>query len=328
MTLFETRILPMGQGDEDAGAVAAAVAELRAGRPVAVPTETVYGLAGDPSRGEAVTAIYEAKGRPLFNPLIIHVADMAMARRIGVFDAEAETLAEMFWPGPLTLVLPLADGAPVHPLALAGLATVALRLPAGPMRRVIEAFGGPLAAPSANASGRLSPTSAGAVHDSLQGLIPLILDGGACAVGVESTIIGRDGNGWRLLRPGGLDGGAIEAVLGRRLHRAQAGAAIVAPGMLASHYAPRANLRLGARDVGEGEALLGFGPVRAAGTPAAFLNLSEAGDTSEAARNLFGHLRALDALAPRSIAVEPVPSTGLGEAVNDRLARAAAPRDA
>jgi L-threonylcarbamoyladenylate synthase len=321
MTTLATRVLPF------AGHIEEALALLDAGLPVAVPTETVYGLAGDPARGEAVAAIYQAKGRPLFNPLIIHVSDMAMARRVGVFDAEAERLAARFWPGPLTLVLPLAKGAPVHDLALAGLSTVALRMPSGPMRELVAAFGRPLAAPSANASGRLSPTSADAVHDSLSGRIPLILDGGQSAVGVESTIIGREGDGWRLLRPGGLDAAAIEAVLGAPLLRRAADAAIVAPGMLASHYAPQARMRLNARSVAEDEALLGFGPMRAEGHARAFLNLSQTGDPAEAARNLFGHLRTLDALRPRAIAVEPVPMNGLGEAINDRLARAAAPRE-
>ncbi|MCU0830860.1 MAG: L-threonylcarbamoyladenylate synthase [Rhizobiaceae bacterium] len=305
----------------------AALALLAEGRPVGVPTETVYGLAADATRGEAVAAIYAAKDRPRFNPLIIHVADMAMARAVARFDSAALTLAARFWPGPLTLVLPLADAAPVHPLALAGLDTVAIRMPQGALRDLAAALARPLAAPSANPSGRLSPTTAQAVADGLKGRIPLVLDGGAAGVGVESSIIGRTDQGWALLRPGGLAAGDIEAVLGHRLARAQSGT-LIAPGMLASHYAPGTRLRLDATTVAPDEALLTFGDTLVRGQPRAMLNLSPSGDLAEAARNLFSHLRRLDAGGPEMIAVTPIPHEGLGEAINDRLARAAAPRPA
>lgn len=315
----QTRILALDEG------IAEAVRLLGAGRPVAVPTETVYGLAADATNGAAVAAIYEAKGRPQFNPLIIHAADRAMAARVGVIDGVAARLADAFWPGPLTLVVPLRPDAGIHPLALAGLSTVALRVPRGPMTRLIAALGRPLAAPSANRSGALSPTDAHSVADSLAGRIPLVLDGGPASVGVESTIVGMIGSALTLLRPGGVAAEEIEAVAGMPLARIQGGE-VIAPGMLLSHYAPDAALRLNVSDVRAGEALLGFGPHRAAGSPAAFLNLSTGGDVVEAAQNLFSHLRALDASGARAIAVEPVPMHGLGEAVNDRLARAAAPR--
>lgn len=299
-----------------------------AGRPVAVPTETVYGLAADATNGEAVARIYEAKGRPRFNPLIVHVCDRAMAEEIGVFDPVSARLAEKFWPGPLTLVLPLKAGAPVSPLVTAGLDTVGMRMPLGFAARLAARTGRPIAAPSANASGRVSPTTAAAVDAGLGDRIPLIVDGGATAVGVESTIVKVEDGVARLLRPGGVAAEEIEAVLGAPLVRGNATAAVEAPGMLASHYAPNAAVRLNATEVRGGEALLAFGPKRIAGAreAVAMENLSETGDLREAAAILFSHLAALDRSGARAIAVEPVPMRGLGEAINDRLARAAAPR--
>ena len=316
---MKTRIVAVGVGFEEA------LALLRSGQPVAVPTETVYGLAADATIGGAVAAIYSAKGRPSFNPLIVHVDGMAMAQTIGVFDDQLLQLASNFWPGALTLVVPLNKIANIHPLALAGLDTVAIRMPIGALRDLILALGRPLAAPSANKSGHLSPTSAEAVASSLDGQIALILDGGPTKIGVESTIIGRVNGLLTLLRPGGIAAEALEAVLGKPLMRLQSDE-ILAPGMLASHYAPNAKVRLNASTIEDGEALLAFGRSSATGNPVAVLNLSETGDLNEAAQNLFSHLRLLDAANPVCIAVAPVPTNGLGEAINDRLQRAAAPR--
>ncbi len=303
---------------DDAG-LARAAGILRAGGLVAFPTETVYGLGGDARSDLAAARIFEAKGRPRFNPLIAHVASVEEARRIARFTPEAERLAAAFWPGPLTLVLPLREDAGVAPLVTAGLPTVAVRVPGHPLaRRLLAAFGGPVAAPSANPSGKLSPTRAGDVLAGLGGRIAAVVDGGPCPVGVESTIVGLDGPP-RLLRPGGVPAEAIEACLGQPLAGPADAAAPVAPGMLASHYAPGAALRLNATAAAPGELLLGFGPV------AGDLSLSPAGDLTEAAANLFHHLRALDARGTR-IAVAPIPDHGLGRAINDRLARAAAPR--
>jgi L-threonylcarbamoyladenylate synthase len=309
-------------------ALAEALALIEAGELVAVPTETVYGLAADAGNGEAVARIFEAKGRPRFNPLIAHVAGLAMAEAIAVLDPLSRSLAERFWPGPLTLVMPLRPGAPIHPLVTAGLETVALRMPKGFAAELIAALGRPVAAPSANSSGRISATTAAAVNADLGGRVPLIVDGGATPVGVESTIVQVTGGGLRLLRPGGVTADEIEAAIGQPVIRSGP-AGIVAPGMLASHYAPRAAVRMDATEVRPGEALLGFGPRRAQGArnAAAFLNLSAAGDLREAAANLFAHLQALDRSGASVIAVEPVPEEGLGEAINDRLRRAAAPRD-
>lgn len=305
---------------DDAG-IARAAALLRAGELVAFPTETVYGLGADARDDRAVARIFEAKGRPSFNPLIVHVADLAAARRIAAFPPEAEALASAFWPGPLTLVLALRQGAGISPLVTAGLDTVALRVPEHPLAQaLLAAFGGPVAAPSANPSGQISPTRPGHVLEGLGGRIAAVLDGGACEVGVESTIVGLDGAA-QLLRPGGLPAEAIEACLGRPLALAGDAERPSAPGQLASHYAPEAPLRLDAAAPREGEVLLGFGP-DAAG---AKLNLSPAGDLVEAAANLFHFLRALDAEG-KPIAVSPIPETGLGRAINDRLRRAAAPR--
>ncbi|MFK8253472.1 L-threonylcarbamoyladenylate synthase [Ancylobacter terrae] len=320
-----TRVLPA-----DAHGIAAAAEAIRAGGLVAMPTETVYGLAADATDPAAIARLYAVKGRPSFNPLIAHVPDLDAARRIGRFGAVAERLAAAFWPGPLTLVVPAVEGA-VCDLARAGLPTLAIRLPAHPAARaLIAAVGRPLAAPSANRSGHVSPTSAAHVLADLDGAVDVVLDAGPCPVGVESTIVDATGDTAVLLRPGGLDRARIEALLGARLprRRASSGSAPLAPGMLASHYAPRAGVRLDATEVKPGEALLAFGGARPPGsdTAVAVLDLSPAGDTVEAAANLFAHLRALDASGAAGIAVTPIPAEGLGEAIRDRLARAAAPR--
>ena len=306
-------------------AIEAAARCLAAGGLVAFPTETVYGLGADAGNGEAVARLYAAKGRPAFNPLIAHVANVGAARRVGVFNAGAEKLAAAFWPGPLTLVLAKQTDCVVADLALAGLDSVAVRVPAHPVaRELIEVFGGPVVAPSANRSGHVSPTSAAHVLADLRGRIDLIIDAGPCAVGVESTIVSCLERP-TLLRPGGVPREAIEATLGVALAMAPlADDAPVAPGMLSSHYAPKAALRLDAEGVENGEALLAFG--KAPAFSGIMLNLSPRGDLIEAAANLFSHLRALDASGTRRIAVMKVPQEGLGEAINDRLKRAAAPR--
>ncbi|HZL61962.1 MAG TPA: L-threonylcarbamoyladenylate synthase [Pseudolabrys sp.] len=306
----------------DSQSIEAAAACLKAGGLVAFPTETVYGLGADARHGEAVARLYAAKGRPSFNPLIAHVADAEAARRLARFDAAAEKLAAAFWPGPLTLVLPKRPDCGVADLALAGLDSVAVRVPAHPVAHaLLAAFNGPVVAPSANRSGHLSPTSAAHVLADLRGRIDMVIDAGPCAVGVESTIVACLGEP-TLLRPGGLPREQIERVLGHSLAMASlADDAPLAPGMLSSHYAPKARLRLDADAAGPDEALLAFGPAAAA-----TLNLSPRGDLIEAAANLFSHLRALDASGAQRIAVMKVPHEGLGEAINDRLARAAAPK--
>ena len=305
-----------------------ALALLEGGDVVAIPTVTVYGLAADATNGIGVARIFEAKGRPRFNPLIAHVADIAMAERIAVFDPLSRRLAEAFWPGPLTLVLPQRTGNGIHPLVTAGLDTIALRMPRGFGGELIARLGRPLAAPSANSSGKISATTAQAVAADLGAKIRLVVDGGATPVGLESTIVKVESEGLRLLRPGGVAAEEIEAVAGVKLLRGMA-AGIEAPGMLASHYAPGAAVRLNAGQVAGGEALLAFGKRRAGGwqDAAALRNLSESGDLREAATNLFAHLQALDKSGAATIAVEPIPFEGLGEAINDRLFRAAAPRD-
>lgn len=316
---MKTRILqPDPQG------IAEAAALLATGALVAIPTETVYGLAGDATNPRAVAAIYEAKGRPSFNPLIVHLPDLAQAQRIALFDDQALALARAFWPGALTLVLPLRPGAGIAGLVTAGLDTVAIRVPALAVARdLLRACGRPLAAPSANPSGRISPTAAGHVADAETGLggrIAAVLDAGPCPVGVESTILGWVDGVPALLRPGGIAAEAIEAVLGRPLARpALDPSAPSAPGQLTSHYAPRARVRLNASEARPGELLIGFGAV------AGEMSLSESGDPTEAAARLFDLLHRADADG-RPIAVAPVPDTGLGAAVNDRLRRAAAPR--
>ena len=307
----------------DEGAIAQAARILREGGLVAFPTETVYGLGADATNGKAVARIYEAKRRPRFTPLIAHVENLAAARDLVEFNSAALALAERFWPGPLTLVLPLRAGArhTVSGLVTAGLGTLAVRVPAHPVAlRLLAAAGVPVAAPSANLSGRVSPTNARHVEQDLGGAVDAILDGGATEAGVESTIASF-APAPTLLRPGGLAREEIEAVLGMRLqdYRAET---IQAPGQLESHYAPRAQLTLNATQARAAEALLAFGP----GYPEAVLNLSPGGDLREAAANLFAYLRELDARGPARIAVTPIPGNGLGEAINDRLARAAAPR--
>jgi L-threonylcarbamoyladenylate synthase len=307
-------------------AQAEALALIEAGDVVAIPTETVYGLAADATNGRAVAKIFEVKGRPRFNPLIAHVASLDMAGSIAMLDRLSLRLAETFWPGPLTLVLPLRSGHTVHPLVTAGLDTVAVRMPKGFSAELISALGRPLAAPSANSSGRISATTAAAVAADLGDRIPLIVDGGATPVGLESTIVRVEGQSVRLLRPGGIAAEDIERVAGASLQRA--GSAVVAPGMLASHYAPHAAVRRDAREVRPGEALLAFGPepIAGAGQAVASRNLSAVGDLREAAANLFAMLQELDASGAATIAVAPIPESGLGEAINDRLSRAAAPR--
>jgi L-threonylcarbamoyladenylate synthase len=301
-----------------ADGLARAAALLRSGALVAFPTETVYGLGADARNGQAVAAIYEAKGRPAFNPLIVHVPDVGTARRYGRWSDTADRLAQAFWPGPLSLVLPLVEGHGLSPLVTAGLDSVALRVPAHPTaRELLTRFAGPVAAPSANPSGRISPTTAQHVVQGLGERLAAVVDAGPCAVGLESTIVGLTDHP-ALLRPGGLPREAIEALLGTDLAEPNAGE-ISAPGQLLSHYAPRATLRLDVAQPAPGEVFLGFGPMPCD------LNLSESGDLREAAANLFGHLHALDAIG-KPIAVAPVPDIGLGSAIKDRLQRAAAPR--
>ncbi len=319
-----TRLLP-------ASAAAEAAALLRGGALVAFPTETVYGLGADATNGRAVAAVFAAKGRPRFNPLICHYAEAGAAFDDAAADARARALAGRFWPGPLTLVLPRRPRCRVDPLACAGLDSLGVRVPGHPLARdLLRAAGVPVAAPSANPSGAVSPTTAAHVLDGLGGRVAAVLDGGACPVGVESTVLDLTGPRAALLRPGGVPAEAIEAALGGPLDRAGTpGGAPRGPGMLPSHYAPALPLRLGAAAAEADEALLGFGPAMPAGAAAAW-NLSEAGDLPEAASRLFAGLRWLDAegarLGLRGIAAMPVPEEGLGAAVNDRLARAAAPR--
>lgn len=303
--------------------VARAARLLREGRLVALPTETVYGLAADATDPAAVAAIYAAKGRPAHNPLIVHLPDLDAARALAELGPVGEALAAAFWPGPLTLVAPLRAGAGLAPAVTAGLPTVALRVPAHPVAQaVLRAAGRPLAAPSANPSGRISPVTAAHVLAGLEGRIAAVLDAGPCPVGLESTIVAVEGP--RLLRAGGVAAEALEAALGHALISGEDGP-VRAPGMLASHYAPRARVRLNATEARPGEVWIGFGPDHP-GEPG--LNLSPAGDPAEAAARLFHLLHRADALAGAGgrIAVAPVPETGLGRAVNDRLRRAAAPR--
>jgi L-threonylcarbamoyladenylate synthase len=317
-----TRVLPA-----DPATIETASACLTAGGLVAFPTETVYGLGADATQGEAVARLYAAKGRPAFNPLISHVTGLAAAHKLARFNPDAERLAQAFWPGPLTLVLPKAPDCPVSELATAGLDSIALRVPAQrTAQALLRAFGKPVVAPSANRSGHVSPTDAKHVLADLRGRIDLILDDGPCPVGVESTIVALLGEP-TLLRAGGVPRGDIERVLVRPLRNPERTVdedAPLAPGMLASHYAPKASVRLGATEPRAGEALLAFGPAPAFSGPV--LNLSPTGDLVEAAAKLFSHLRRLDAAGVAAIAVMPVPNEGLGEAINDRLARAAAPK--
>lgn len=295
-------------------------AQLRAGGTVAFATETVYGLGADATNADAVLKIYETKGRPRFNPLIVHADSMEMAERLAEFSPIARRLAAAFWPGPLTLVLPQKPSAGLSDIVTAGLDTVGVRIPAHELARdLIAAVGRPLAAPSANPSGRLSPTTAAQVERGFDGRVD-VLDGGNCAAGVESTILAVEGDRVTQLRAGALARSEIGSLLQQKVATASADSPIAAPGMLASHYAPNARLRLDVTDPDAGEAYLGFGPVAGAAA-----NLSPTGDLHEAARNLFAMLHRLDETADR-IAVSPIPETGLGEAINDRLRRAAAPR--
>jgi L-threonylcarbamoyladenylate synthase len=314
----------------DAAGLAQAAAILRRGGLVAFPTETVYGLGADATDAEAVARIYAAKERPSFNPLIAHVDSFRTARIQGVFDETATHLAEAFWPGPLTLVVPVAPTCTISDLARAGLDSIGLRVPAHPLAHaLLERTGRPVAAPSANRSGRVSPTDADHVLGDLKGRIDAVLDGGASQVGVESTIVSCLEGVPHLLRPGGVPREAIEARIGQKLEApAEAESSPLAPGMLASHYAPRAHVRLNATSIRLGEAALLFGDEPPAGAELALasLNLSKSGDLVEAAAHLFSYLRQLDASGAATIAVSPVPETGLGEAINDRLRRAAAER--
>ncbi|MHA3790916.1 L-threonylcarbamoyladenylate synthase [Sphingomonas sp. YL-JM2C] len=313
--MTETRILPA-----DPTGIAEAAALIARGLPVGVPTETVYGLAGDATSGEAVAAIYAAKGRPSFNPLIVHVTDLAMAGRVAILPPLARRLAERFWPGPLTMVLPAAPGSPIASLTTAGLPSVAVRMPAHPaIRALILASGRPLAAPSANASGSISATRAEHVARSLAGRITLVLDDGPTAVGIESTIVAVETDWLRLLRPGAITVEMLAEASGVAVEGSRGGA-IEAPGQMASHYAPSKPLRLNAETAEAGEYLIGFGDV------AGDVTLSASGRLDEAAARLFDLLHAADQSDAAAIAVAPVPSDGLGLAINDRLQRAAAPR--
>jgi L-threonylcarbamoyladenylate synthase len=294
----------------DGAAISTAAQLILDGACVAVPTETVYGLAADATNGVAVAGIYAAKGRPSFNPLIVHVLDLAAAMQIGVFDDTARALAARYWPGPLTLVVPFKPESGITSIVTAGLKTIALRVPAHPvMRALLQACDRPLAAPSANASGGISPTCAAHVAHSLDGRIAMIIDGGATSIGLESTIVSGDGvGGLRLLRPGPIDMNL----------NITTSTAIEAPGQLASHYAPTKPLRLNADSSGEDEWLIGFGTIQGD------FNLSRTGDTVEAAAALFAALHVADASAKPRIAVAPISNTGIGVAINDRLGRAAA----
>jgi L-threonylcarbamoyladenylate synthase len=312
---------PQGKGRiraADALAVAEAAAHLRSGNIVAVPTETVYGLAADASNADAVAKIYAAKGRPDFNPLIVHVPDMEAAEAIAHFDDRAASLADAFWPGPLTLVLPLKADANIAPAVTAGLPTIALRCPAHPiMRALLLASGLVVAAPSANRSGGISPTTAAHVAASLSDAVPLIIDAGACRAGLESTIVAMRADGWQILRPGPVTSEQIQTVLGTPPIESS-GNAIEAPGQLASHYAPTKRVRLNAKTASADEWHIGFGAI--AGDD----NLSARGNLSEAAARLFAALHIADAKPRARIAIAPIPTTDIGEAINDRLKRAAA----
>ncbi|WP_208541144.1 MULTISPECIES: L-threonylcarbamoyladenylate synthase [Bartonella] len=305
-----------------------AVEVLKQGQLVALPTETVYGLAGDATNGKAVASIFTTKKRPQFNPLIVHVSSIVMAEHYVEIDLLSRRFMEAFWPGPLTLVLPLKVNHNIHPLTTSGLDTLAVRFPVGGFAEVVQHFGRPLAAPSANQSGGLSPTSAASVFASLGASVPLIIDGGVSKIGLESTIVKVCDKNIYLLRPGGVTAEEVEEVAGQSLKQLDQRAAIEAPGMLKSHYAPNALVRLNAQKVESDEALLAFGPKRIVGAENAvsILNLSESGQLEEAAFHLFDYMKQLDSLKVRCIAVESIPFYGLGVAINDRLMRAAAPR--
>jgi L-threonylcarbamoyladenylate synthase len=313
---FETAVAPFTPS-----AIARAAQYIIEDLPVALPTETVYGLAARADSGDAVAGIYAAKGRPSFNPLIIHIASVAQAETIGRFDDTARTFAQHFWPGPLTLVLPLAPDAPMASLATAGLRTVALRIPAHPaMQALLEATGLPLAAPSANASGTISPTRAEHVLQSLGGRIPLIIDGGGTEHGLESTIVAVKPGALVLLRPGPITSEQLSEFSGLSVTTPHPDDGITAPGQLASHYAPSKPLRLNAKNAFDSEWLIGFGSI------GGNVTLSATGNLVEAAARLFDLLHEADASPRHAIAVAPIPDEGLGIAINDRLNRAAAPR--
>ena len=301
---------------------------LRADGLAVVPTETVYGLAADATNPDAVARIYAAKGRPSFNPLICHVSAVAMAERLGVLDARARALAEAFWPGPLTVVVRVRDDANLAPAVTAGLPTVALRRPIGPLAEIAALLDRPIAAPSANVSGAVSATAQEHLAPLLRRLDPerdVLVRGAGGTVGLESTIVGLHGERASLLRAGGVPRAAIERLLGEPL--AAPGEGVAAPGMMASHYAPEGTVRLAVCSVASDEFLIGFGPDRVPGTPMGSFVLSEGGNLDEAARRLFDALHAANRAGARRIAVEPIPREGIGEAINDRLARAASPRD-
>ncbi len=307
----------------DSAGVAEAARLLRSGEPVVIPTETVYGLGCNALEDEAVARVFAVKERPRFNPLIVHVHGWDHALAYVEPNHDAAKLAEKFWPGPLTFVLNRKRQCQISLLASAGLDTLAVRAPSHKLAQaLIEASGFPIAAPSANRSGRLSPTSAEAAFHELNGRVGLVLDGGKCRAGIESTIIGFEGRAPVMLRPGAITREEIEAVIGPLAERHSN--TVSAPGMLASHYAPRARLRLNATDISRGEALLAFGETSL--NAGVICNLSRCGNLREAAANLFGMLRRLDHTGVDAIAVMPIPDTGLGEAINDRLRRAAAPR--
>jgi L-threonylcarbamoyladenylate synthase len=308
---------------DNSNEIAVAADLLRAGELVAFPTETVYGLGADATNDLAVAKVYAAKNRPAINPLIVHAGTTEAALALGAFDKTSAQLAHAFWPGPLTLVVPRAAGCPVSLLASAGLPSIALRVPAHSMALdMLRALNGPVVAPSANPSGRISPTTAAHVREGLGDAVAMVLDGGACHVGVESTVVRITSEGPYLLRPGGIASEEIEKVLGRRLLAPTPNDMILlSPGQMLSHYAPRAAVRLDATEPLESEAYLGFGP-HAHGP----YSLSVSGDIVEAAANLFRLLHEIDATHPLGIAVAPIPLQGLGEAINDRLQRAAAPR--
>ena len=320
-TTVSTTIVPASEA-----AITDAARRLRDGGLVAFPTETVYGLGGDATNDSAVASIFAAKGRPRFNPLIVHLPDLAEAEAIAVFDERARKAARRFWPGPLTLVLRRREDSGVSLLASAGLDTLAIRVPAHPVAQaLLRQAGRPLAAPSANRSGRVSPTEAAHVASELDDQVALILDGGRCGVGVESTVLDLSGETPALLRPGGVTIEALTEALGSIGTTMNSPDAPRSPGQLASHYAPLLPLRMNAAEARPGEALLAFGPEPPPGFAAA-LNLSPRGDLAEAAANLFAMLRRLDRPQFSGIAVMPIPERGLGRAINDRLRRAAAPR--
>ncbi|MCV6597185.1 MAG: L-threonylcarbamoyladenylate synthase [Mangrovicoccus sp.] len=319
MKQFTAEITPGKEG------IVQAAELLAAGKLVAFPTETVYGLGADARNDAAVQGIYQAKGRPSVNPLIVHIPAIEQAENLAIFSDLARCAAQAFWPGPLTLVLPLRPGHGLSDRVTAGLGTVGLRVPAAPVARaLLTAFDGPVAAPSANPSGRISPTTAAHVLSGLSGRIAAVVDGGPCAVGVESSILDLSGGAPELLRAGGISQAALEAALGRPVinqAQIQDNAQPNAPGQMSSHYAPRARLRLNAKAAEPGEVYLGFGP-----TAPGNATLSASGDLAEAAAQLFAMLHRLDAQGVEAIAVAPIPERGLGQALNDRLRRAAAPR--